>query len=1140
MSREPRSRISGFTIYPLLVCLIAMMWPAQTAAQAVSGTILGSVSDASGAAVSGVKIAITHMQTGLTRLVTSDSQGEYVAPSLPPGLYNISAEAPGFKKLSLDNVQLNVDQKARVDLKLEVGATTESVTIEGVAPLVQTESSDLSGTVSETQIKNLPLNGRDFVHLTRTLPGVLRGIPGANIDGAGSLAWRASASFSANGMRTRDNNFMLDGVDNNETWLNSVVIFPSIDALEEFKVQTSTYSAEFGRSSGGVVNIQIKSGQNALHGSGFEFLRNDALDANNFFNNKNGRAKPPFKQNQFGGTLGGPIRHDKMFFFGDYQGGRIRDSQTFLSTVPSEKMRVGDFSELLGANLCANPSTGVKGVCGGALTEPLMVTDTANNTLQARVGMIFDPLTRRQFAGNVIPIAMFDPVAKNIIEQLYPHGNVAGTRAANGQIVNNYLRNPVLAREDDQFDVKIDNYFSQNNHFFGRYSFERTHRFLPATLEHGDAGTTFGAGTGLIRAQSLALNDTHTFSPRWLNEFRFGFSRIAFKVTSIDAGTNLAQAVGIPGVNITDTATAMSQITFTPGDIRNLGANSNQPLLTFLDTFQWFDNVTHTRGAHTLKMGANLTRRRRNVFNVDNIVGNFNFRPDITSNPAIPNSGFSFASFALGYPSSVTRGLMQGVVGERRPEYGAYIQDDWRANGKLTLNLGLRYDLFVPYVEVHDRQSNFETSTGKFIVASEDATINGVKVGRALQTTPTKDFAPRFGFAYDVFGKGQMVLRGGYGIFWNNPLTGTSSQKPSNPPFLLSNSLTTTLQPTLRLRDGIPPPPPVDPNRPPSGTTRSIFDPEFTDGYAQQWNLNISRQFGRNYALEVSYVGSKGTRLVIKQDINQAPPVVGVTNADVNRPFIKLAPGLRSLSQVQSRGDSNHHALLAKFSNRLSSGLLFVNSYTFGKTIDIVSDTEGATQNAYDFRRDRAVSDFDVKHTFTSSWTYDLPFGKGKWIGGGASGLADKFIGGWQLSGILLLRSGLPFSVNQSQTVQSTGTGNRPNRIASGKLDNPTVDRWFDTSAFVPTTDITGTYGNSGRNILRAPGQANIDLSLVKVTRFHERFEHQLKFEFFNAFNHPQFAAPGNTIGTGTVGQITSLLFGSTPRQIQVAMKFSF
>lgn len=1104
------ARNGGKLLTAFCLCLLLAMSTVTAMAQAVSGTFLGVVTDPSGASVAGAKITLAHVATGLTRTVTSDANGEFIAPSLPVGAYNITIEMSGFKKASLASVQLGVDQKARLDVKLEVGATSESVDIHGAVPLVQTDSSDLSGTITETQIKNLPLNGRDFVQLTRTLPGVMRGIPGANIDGAGSLAWRASASFSANGMRTRDNNFLLDGVDNNETWLNSVVIFPSVDALEEFKVQSSTYSAEFGRSSGGVVNIQIKSGQNAFHGNVFEFLRNDKLDANDFFNNKNGRAKPPFKQNQFGGTFGGRIRRDKTFFFGDYQGGRIRDSKTYLSTVPTLKMRAGDFSEL---------------------------TRT-----------IYDPISKTAFTGNLIPTAQIDPAARNIVDQLYPLPNVAGTKAVNGQIINNFLYNPVLQREDDQFDTKVDNYFSEKNHAFARYSFERTHRFLPATLPHGDSGTTFGAGTGLVRAQSLAINDTHTFSPTWLNEFRFGFSRIAFKVTSIDADTNLASTVGIPGVNITDTATAMSQIQFAQGDIRNLGANSNQPLLTFLDTFQFFDNVTNTRGAHTIKMGANLTRRRRNIFNVDNIVGNFNFNQNMTSNCAgstaactlNSTTGFGFASFLLGYASSVTRGLMQGTVGERRPEYGAYIQDDWRVNQKLTVNLGLRYDLFIPFVEQYDRQSNFDTSTGKFVVASDSAVINGIKVGRYLQTIPKKDFAPRIGFAYDVFGKGTTVVRGGYGIFWNNPLTGTSSSKPINPPFLLSNALTTTYSPIYKLSAGIPAPPALDPNAAPSGTTRSIFDPNFRDGYAQQWNLNISRQLSSNYALEVSYVGSKGTHLVVKRDINQALPVVGVTSSNVNRPFITLAPKLTGLSQVQSRGYSNHNALLVKFSNRYSNGLQFLNSYTFGKTIDIVSDTEGTVQNAYDFNRDRAVSDFDIKHTFTSSWTYDLPVGKGKLLNTGDNPIVNKLLGGWQLSGILLVRSGLPFSVNQAQGVQSTGTGNRPNRIADGTLSDPTIAKWFDTSAFQIVPDPTGTYGNSGRNILRGPGQVNVDFSLVKVTRFRERFEHQFKVEFFNAFNHAQFANPGNSIGTASAGVISSLLFGATARQIQAVMKLSF
>lgn len=1081
-------------------------------AQAVGGTILGAVRDASGAAVVKAPVTVSSVDTGLTRTIYTDQAGEYTAPSLPPGVYTVIVEMPGFKKTSIGALQLGVDQKQRVDITLEIGAVAETVQVEGQSPVVKSDSSELGETVTEQQIKDLPLNGRDFVQLTRVIPGVVRGIPGANIDGAGSLAWRASASFSANGQRTRDNNFLLDGVDNNETWLNSVVVFPSVDALEEFKVQTSTYSAEFGRSSGGVVNIQIKSGTNNFHGSLFEFLRNDKFDANDWFNDKFGRKKPPFRQNQFGGAFGGRIVRDRTFFFMDYQGGRIRQAQSYLSTVPSLAMRTGDFSEL------------------------------------KRV--IYDPLSQSPFASNLIPEARWDTAAKNIISQLYPSPNVAGQlSAATGQTINNFLRNPVQTRNDDQFDVKVDHTISSNNHFFIRYSLERTDRFLPATLPDGDAGFTFGAGTGLVRAQSVALNDTHTFNPHLLNEFRFGISRFNIDVASINAGSNLAQKIGIPGVNISDTASAMSQITFPNGEIRNLGANGNQPLITALDTFQYFDNLTYIAGRHTIKSGFSYTRRRRNVFNVDNIVGTFQFKSDLTSNCGgvtasgcriDPTSGFGVASFLLGYSSSETRTYMLGTVGERRPEYGAYIQDDFRLSSRLTLNAGLRYDLFVPYVEVHDRQSNFDTGTGKFVLASDSAVMNGHTVGRELQFTPKLDFAPRFGFAYDVNGNGRMVVRGGYGIFWNNPLTGTSSSKPDNPPFLLAQAFTTTLLPTLRLGAGLPPPPSVDPSRSPSGSTRSIFDINFRDGYAQQWNLNVQRQFGRDYLLEVAYVGSKGTHLVIKRDINVAPPVVGVTNSDVNRPYIQIDPLLRSLSQVESLGYSLYHALQAKFTKRFSQGLTFVNSYAFGKTIDLASDTESAPLNPYNFAYDRGLAEFDIQHNFTSTVNYELPFGRGKKIGNRMSPLADKVAGGWQCNVLLIARTGLPFTVTQQQALLSTGTSNRPNRIARGDLSNPGPDHWYDLAAFVPTSDNTGTFGNAGRDILRQPGQVNADISIVKKTRFSERFEHQFRAELFNAFNHPQFGRPGTTLGAGDQGVISSLLFNTPMRQIQFAMKLSF
>ena len=387
------------------------------------------------------------------------------------------------------------------------------VEIQAETPLLQTSSSDLGTTVVEEQIKTLPLNGRNFVSLTRTVPGILRGNPGANIDGAGSLAWRASASFSANGQRPRDNNYMLDGIDNNESWLQTVVIFPSVDAIDEFKLQTSNYSAEFGKSLGGVVNLQIKSGTNQFHGSVFEFLRNSQFDANNWFANRANRAKPDLKQHQFGATLGGPIFKDKTFFFADYQGFRNTTGQSYSSTVPSLAMRQGDFSEL------------------------------------SRV--IYDPLTGQPFPGNIVPQSRWDPASKNILEQLYPAPNTAGTRnATTGQTINNYFITPNLERQDNSFDVKVDHRLTTNNRFFVRYSYDKTHRFLPATLEHGDAGATFGAGDGNVKAQGIAFNDTHTFNPNTLNEFRFGWSSVKFFMTSLDYGENLAQAMGIPGINL--------------------------------------------------------------------------------------------------------------------------------------------------------------------------------------------------------------------------------------------------------------------------------------------------------------------------------------------------------------------------------------------------------------------------------------------------------------------------------------------------------------------------------------------------------------------------------------------------------------
>ena len=864
--------------------IAATLFPRLLAAQAVTGTILGTVTDTTGGLLPGATVTLTHTETGRTRVVVADTSGEFTAPSLPTGTYTLVAELQGFKSISVGEIRLGVDQRLRFGVKLEVGAVSETITVTGASPLVQTSSSELGTTVSEEQIRQLPLNGRNFVSLTRTVPGVVRGIPGANIDGAGSLAWRASASFSANGQRPRDNNYILDGVDNNESWLQTVVIFPAIDALDEFKLQTSTYSAEFGRSLGGVVNLQIKSGANAFKGNGYEFLRNDRFDANNFFNNRAGREKPDFSQHQFGGTLGGPVLRSKTFFFGSYQGYRVSQGQTFLSTVPSERMRRGDFGEV------------------------------------NRV--IYDPLTGQPFPGNQIPLSRWDSAARNVIEQLYPAPNVAGERGATGQNINNYLINPTLERDDNQIDSKVDHNLTSNNRFFVRYSYQKTHRFLPATLPHGDAGFTFGAGDGNIKAQGLAFNDTHAFSSgKWLNEFRFGWTQIKFFMTPLDYGQNLAQSVGIPGVNLNDVTSALSQIVFQNGGARNLGSNGNQPLITNQNDFQIFNNVTRVAGRHNLKAGGSLTMHSREILNADLIVGQFGFHNNQTSSCAgitvgctpLANTGFDVASFALGYATIKDRRLFDAsTYTEQRPEIAAYIQDDIHL-GKLTVNAGLRWDLFVPWVEIDDRQSNFDVSTGRFVVASPDAVINGVKVGRYLQTYSKRDFGPRFGAAYDLFGDGTTILRGGYGIFWNFSPGGTSSSKAQNPPFLQSTTLTSNLGINLRLQDGLPPPPGVDPNREPAGTTRSAFDVNFRDAYAHNFNVNVQRQLGSLYMFEVAYSGIARASASVegrsepgaghaRRHRQQRPPAVHPSVASTAHRWAALEPGLcrlqRSARQV--------------------------------------------------------------------------------------------------------------------------------------------------------------------------------------------------------------------------------------------------
>jgi hypothetical protein len=872
------------------------------------------------------------------------------------------------------------------------------------------------------------------------------------------------------------------------------------------------YAADTGRNSGAVVDVVTKSGTNQLHGSAFEFLRNSAMDARSFFNTK-GTLFPSFRYNQFGFSLGGPVflpkaynGKNRTFFFADYEGFRRTSLSTLSTSVPTAAMRIGNFNGI------------------NTVFDPLTTTPTSSS------------YTRTQFPGNQIPLSRFDPVSLKLVNA-YPLPTLPG-------IANNYIANPLQTQSWNQGDVRVDHQFTSNDNFFARWSFQRTSTVVPDTFPAVQIGGISSpvklgnedsfAGTSFSPDQHAVADYVHVFSPTLVNDLRLGFTRFVLNYTGEGAvnGGSLGNQLGVPNSN-TNPLQSLIPI-FSPANFTGIGQSRSLPIFRRENTFQEADGMTWTRGKHTIKFGGDIRRRQITEYQTNRGNGRFNFSTGFTAMPGVSDSGNSMASFVLGYATLIEQDFTLAWPGIRGIESGLYIADDWRISKKLTLNLGLRWEYYSPYSEVANRWSNFDAATSTIIVAGQNGVSNTAGVKRDF-----KDYAPRFGFAYQL--DEHTVVRGGYGLFYNpNGTGGAALRLDRHPPYgpIYSVSPGDEFVAT-RISDGFPaaPVPNFAGLSEPAGSVIGVI-PTFRSAYAQQFNLTVEHEIApAHLLLKAAYVGNLGRRLGATYNLNQPVPGPGATTP--RRPYFGVDPLLADVTYQVSDGLSNYNALQLTAEKRLSRGLTMLIGYTWAHAIDNTGTEFGGGYTAPQDPRcrecDRGNSASDIRHRFTASYTYSLPFGKGQaFLDRG--GVVNLILGGWQTNGFVTLETGLPYTPTL-QTSTTNGTASRPDRIASGNLSSgQSIRNWFDVTAF--TTPAPFTYGNAGRDILFGPGRVNFDMSLFKDIPIRDQLKIQFRAEAFNIFNTPQFGLPNGSIGNTQAPMINSIV--GNPRQLQVALRLQF
>jgi hypothetical protein len=1133
---------------------LALLVLSATALIAQTAQITGRVVDSSQALIVGASIEVTNIDTGIQRKTVSNSEGLYTLPLLPPGRYSIRVGAEGFRAEVRQGLTLVVDQTARLDFVLSPGSVVESISVTATAPLVDSSSATVGTVIENQRVSELPLNGRNTMALVMLTPGV-KSNAGPTNSGFGDRG-TALSSISINGGPSGMNNLMLDGGNNVDSYQMGVNINPVVDAVQEFKVMSNTMSAEYGFTAGGVVNMITKSGTNELRGTLYEFVRNDKFDARRTF----ALQRDPFRYNQFGGVIGGPVRlpglyngKDRTFFFFNYEEWRFRRYANPVFTVPIEEQRRGDFSRLLDAAGRQIP-----------IHDPW--STRAN---PAGSGFVRDP-----FPGNVIPASRIDPVANNYLA-FYPLPNRPPLNPFTNEL--NFAGSNAEKRSMRQHTSRMDHRLSNSNSLFGRYSYYQ---------HYTDGGIGGVLPQPVVRQRfdrwnnhNFILSDTHTFAPTLLNEFRAGVARLYFPFNVASFGGNWPQKLGLPPIVPPDTIPAVNNglpsiVTGTAG-------------LRAATTWQFQNTLTHIRARHTLKSGAEVRIQRANNLQRSAPSGSFNFPLALTGNPQSPaGTGSAFATFLTGAVgnASVTTHLGQAQHGH---SLSFFVQDDWKLARRLTVNLGLRYDYQPWPVERYNRVSNFNPFAREPIrglLGRQE--FAGLDYGRAATENVKDSFSPRIGFAYSMNDANSFVIRGGYGIFY--PLIFARDYFGNGAGF--ATTTTTYLPPggnanfpAMRFSEGFPSAP-IQPQGAALGPNAFLGqNVSHTQGkervpMAQQWNLGIQKQLGSWWMVDATYSGAHGTHFLSgAYDYNQLDPAflsLGLSLQDrLPNPYQGFVPGAlggATLTREQllrpypyynqiavtmaMNGNYNFHALLLTVQKRFSSGLTLLASFTGGKLIsdsvrtmlnfgDFVEqvDIVGYQNGKFDRRRERSLDPTDVSKRLVLSGVYELPFGKGKALGGN-NRFVNTIVGGWHINSIVTMQTGLPVVVRGANNFRA----DRPNSTGkSAKLSNPTADRWFDTTAFVNPPNFT--FGNVGRVLpdVRAPGVANVDLSLIKRTSIRERVRVELRGEAFNAMNRVHLGLPNASFQAGPDGRNQSASFGTITqsrdaRIIQLGLKLSF